>query len=59
MNYEDVKSLFFKHAGEWVCDSYSWGISYLAIRSKTELLIVDSLLHISPLPPPKHKKFFN
>ena len=57
MNYEDVKSLFFKHAGEWVCDSYSWGISYLAIRSKTELLIVDSLLHISPLPPLNTKSF--
>ena len=57
MNYEDVKSLFFKHANEWVCDSYSWGISYLATRSKTELLVVDSLLHISPLPPFSTKSF--
>ena len=51
MTYEEVKALFLEHAEEWICDSYFWGLSYLATRQDKDRVIIDSLLHITPLPP--------
>jgi hypothetical protein len=57
LNYEEIKAQFFEHAEGWICDSYSWGFSYLAVRNDKEFLIIDSLLHVTPLPPINVKSF--
>lgn len=57
MNHEEVKALFFEHAKQWVCDSYSWGLGYLATRKDGDLLLVDAILHITPLPPQQIRNF--
>lgn len=51
MTNSETKIIFFKNASEWVCDSYSWGFAYLATRRGNDILLLDAVLHISPLPP--------
>lgn len=50
-----VKDQFLKSSTEWVCDSFSLSIRYLAVRDQGVIKILDAALSAGPLP--LNKKF--
>lgn len=55
MNPHSVKDQFLKASTEWVCDSFSLSIRYLAIKDQSGAKILDAVLNAGPLP--LNKKF--
>lgn len=50
MNPQATKQHFFEFASQWLCDSYSLGINYLATPDQDRLKIISAALFVYPLP---------
>ncbi|WP_460489082.1 hypothetical protein [Curvibacter fontanus] len=57
MNPLAVRDQFLRSTAEWVCDSYSLSIRYLAVKDQSGLRILDAALSAGPLPPPRPVNF--
>ena len=57
MNREATRERFLKSATEWICDSCSLEINYLATSDQDSIKIIDASLLIYPLPPNKKYNF--
>lgn len=50
MDFHSVKDQFLKSSTEWVCDSCSLAIRYLAVRDQSGFKVLDAALDAGPLP---------
>ena len=57
MTRQTTQKMFLESASEWICDSYSFGIHYLAITKQNSFHIVDASLVVTPLPPERIDNF--
>lgn len=57
MNRQTTRDQFLEAAADWICDSYSLGINYLATTDQGVLKIIDASLSVQPLPPIKKNNF--
>ncbi|SFB73429.1 hypothetical protein SAMN05216344_102116 [Polaromonas sp. OV174] len=57
MNRQATRDHFLESAAEWICDSYSLSIHYLATIEQGIFNIVDATLSFYPLPPEKVDNF--
>ncbi len=52
-----TKEGFLESAGQWICDSYSLGLYYLACQEGEVVKIIDAAFFLYPLPPEKIHNF--
>lgn len=57
MNIHSVKDQFLKSSTEWVCESFSLSIKYLAVKDQGTIKILDAALNAGPLPISKKYDF--
>ena len=57
MNRQTTRDQFLEAASEWICDSYSLGINYLATKDEGLLKIIDASIFVNPLPQVKSNDF--
>lgn len=51
MDQQIIKNGFLGSAVDWVCDSYSLGIHYIASHDQAQINIIDASFFLYPLPP--------
>jgi hypothetical protein len=57
VNGQSIRDRFWESAKQWVCDSYSLGIYYLASNEKGVTNIVDAAFFLYPIPPERIENF--
>lgn len=57
MNRQTTRDQFLKSADEWICDSYSLGVHYLATVEQSSINIIDASFFLYPLPPERIDNF--
>jgi hypothetical protein len=57
LNRQAIRDQFFTSATEWLCDSYSLGIHYVATADQGVAKIIDVDMFLFPLPPLKISNF--
>lgn len=57
MNRQTTRDQFLKSADEWICDSYSLGVHYLATVEQSRINIIDASFFLYPLPPERIDNF--
>lgn len=57
MNQQTTRDTFLESATNWICDSYSLGIHYLAVEDESGIQILDATLFLYPYPPEPSDNF--
>lgn len=57
MDGQSIRDRFWESANQWICDSYSLRVSYLASHTNGVTQLIDAALLLYPLPPERVENF--